>query len=297
MHRLFYFLLLMILCAACQDSSESAYYEEFESNKAAYPSPDMATAEDRASSAMEYDLDEESPQRTTLSERSGQTDLNLAAPNRKIIYTANARMQVDSLENSIQEIIAKTTAIGGFLSSQRIDDDTYQKTATLVLRIPVNGFSNQVNELLELGTFIDYQAMNSQDVSAEWIDLESRLATKREVRDRYIDILRKRAKKVEDILAAEDKIRVITEEIEAREGRLRYLSDQVKMSTFTLEVYQTQEVRTPPPAYVRHFGHEILDSLSNGLSFIKHLLLGVLSVWPLFLLIPFGIWGWRKWRG
>lgn len=280
MHRFIPLIVLLICCFGCQ-SDASATYE----SKAGDFAPQM-----------EESIEIERPRTAEPPPPSGDGGALPQQVNRKIIYTANARMRVDSLEAALQKIAEQVGTAGGFISSQRIDDNSYQKTATLVLRLPVTGFSGQVNQLLKLGNFIDHQALNSQDVSAEWIDLESRLATKREVRERYIEILRKRATKVEDILAAEDKIRAITEEIEAREARLRYLRDQVNMSTFTLEVYQTQEVRTPPPAYVRHFGHEILDSLDNGLSFIKYLLLGVLSIWPLFLLVPFGVWGWRKWR-
>lgn len=281
MHRIPFFIALLLIAAGCAEAESGA--------------------KDYASSQELNDFSITIPPTNTAEPPPPPTPRKEATPapqqNRKIIYTANARMQVDSLETALQTITEMTNNAGGFLSSQRIEDNTYRKTARLVLRLPVVGFSGKVNELLKIGNFIDNQSMNSQDVSAEWIDLESRLATKRAVRDRYVEILRKRANKVEDILAAEDKIRAITEEIEARESRLRFLRDQVNMSTFTLEIYQTQEVRTPPPTYVRHFGHEVIDSLSNGLSFVKYLLLGLLSVWPIFLLLPLGIWGWRRFRG
>lgn len=215
---------------------------------------------------------------------------------RKIIYTAEARMRVDSLDRALERITQILKATGGYLSNQHMQDDTYRKTATLTLRLPVDGFTGSINQLLAIGNFVESQSLNSMDVSAEWLDLESRLATKREVRDRYIEILKKRAKKVEDILAAEEKIRRITEEIEAKEGRLRYLRDQVSMSTFTLTLYQTQEVRDVPPTYVRHFGHEIMDALENGLHIVKGLLLGVISIWPILLLLIPAVWLFRHWR-
>lgn len=290
MHKFLITTTLLLLLFSCGQES-SASYDNYAS-KEAMPTPDqyeeLATSLDKDEMATEM---KEESMPSTSNNADGEVKSN-----RKIIYTANARMRVDSLEKSVAYISRLVNQSGGFVSSQRMEDNTYSKSATLVLRLPVKHFTGQVDRLLELGNFVDHQEINSHDVSAEWVDLESRLATKRMVRDRYIDILRNRAKKVEDILAAEEKIRVITEEIEAREGRLRYLQDQVEMSTFTLEVYQTQEVRETPPEYVRHFGHEILDSLGNGLFFIKHLFLGLLSIWPVFLLIPLIVWGWRKWR-
>ncbi|MEM6772262.1 MAG: DUF4349 domain-containing protein, partial [Bacteroidota bacterium] len=135
-----------------------------------------------------------------------------------------------------------------------------------------------------------------KDVTAEWLDLESRLQTKRDVRDRYIAILRNQAKKVEDILNAEDKIRVITEEIEAKEGRLRYLRDQVSLSTLTLELYETREYRDVGPVTKRSFGSELIAALANGWELVRMLVLGLISIWPLLLLGTGIVWGVRRWR-
>jgi len=45
----------------------------------------------------------------------------------------------------------------------------------------------------------DYIKINTQDVSEEYVDLETRLKTKKEVEARYIEILRSKAKTLEDI--------------------------------------------------------------------------------------------------
>lgn len=283
-------LILLLTFFACSESYEGA-------TSASVDNYDYEETE--SSLKQEMDLDQVTAPSTSPPPPAGESaELPKIeqAGNRKIIYTAEARMRVDSLEDALARINRIVELTGGFLSNQEMRDDTYRKTATLTLRLPVNNFTGSVNRILEIGNFLESQSLNSMDVSTEWLDLESRLATKREVRDRYIDILRKRAKKVEDILAAEDKIRRITEEIEAKEGRLRYLRDQVSMSTFTLSIYETQEVREVPPTYVRHFGHEIMDALGNGLYIIKGLLLGVLSIWPLLLLVVPVVWVYRKWK-
>src|SRR5690606_18336536 len=84
----------------------------------------------------------------------------------------------------------------------------------------------------------DYIKVNAQDVTEEYYDLETRLKTKKEVEARYIEILKSKAKTVEEILIAEDKIRYLREEIEAVEGRLRLLKNKVGLSTIQIEIYQ-----------------------------------------------------------
>jgi hypothetical protein len=216
--------------------------------------------------------------------------------NRKIIYTGSIRMQVDSLSLSMAQVTELVNRAGGFISSQHVTNDHYEKEAKLILRLPVEGFQPAMNSVTELAKFVNSQNLDSRDVSAQWIDLESRLKTKRDVRDRYIEVLRKRAVKVEDILAAEEKIRVITEEIEAKEGRLRYLRDQVSMSTLELTMYQTQEYRSEPDTYRKGFGQKIIDSLAGGFEFIQVLLLFAVSIWPLYFLVPVLVWVYRKWK-
>ncbi|MEM9928440.1 MAG: DUF4349 domain-containing protein, partial [Bacteroidota bacterium] len=158
------------------------------------------------------------------------------------------------------------------------------------MRLPAEQLNGTLDFLPSIAAQIDQQNLDSRNVTAQWMDLEARLQTKRDVRDRYIDILRNRAQKVEDILNAEDKIRVITEEIEAKEGQLRYLRDQVSLSTLTLHLYETVEYRDTGQTYTRSFGSKLGDSLANGWTLVQELILGLVAIWPLLLLIPGGIW-------
>lgn len=215
----------------------------------------------------------------------------------KIIYTAAARGRVENLDSALIRITQRITAAGGYLSNQHRTNSNWEHAATLTIRLPAGALSPTLAYLPEVIVELDYQNLDTRDVSAEWLDLESRLQTKRDVRDRYIDILRNKAKKVEDILNAEDKIRVITEEIEAKEGQLRYLRDQVSLSTMTLELYETREYRNVGPTTTRTFGSELMASLANGWELVREMFLGLASIWPLLILGGLGVWFFRAWRG
>ncbi len=214
----------------------------------------------------------------------------------RIIYTAAARARVEKLDSALARVIRQVTSSGGYLSSQHRTNSTYAHTAQLSIRLPADQLNGTLAFLPQIAADIDYQNLDSRDVTAEWLDLESRLQTKRDVRDRYIDILRNRAQKVEDILNAEDKIRVITEEIEAKEGRLRYLRDQVSLSTLTLELYETVEYRSTSPTVTRGFGSKFLDSLAFGGQMIQDIVLGMVAIWPLLILGVLAFFGVRRWR-
>ena len=82
---------------------------------------------------------------------------------------------------------------------------------------------------------IAFKNISAQDVTEQFIDLETRLKNKRNYMDRYRALLNK-AQTVKDILDIEEKISVIEEEIESTEGRLKYLNNQVDFSTLELQI-------------------------------------------------------------
>lgn len=227
---------------------------------------------------------------------SGQPNPTITATSPKIVYTAAARGRVANLDTALVRLTRQVTTAGGHISNQHRTNSNWEHTATLTIRLPASQLAGTLGFIPSLTEEVDYQNLDSRDVTAEWLDLESRLQTKRDVRDRYIDILRNKAKKVEDILNAEDKIRVITEEIEAKEGRLRYLRDQVSLSTLTLELYETREYRDVGPTTTRSFGSELVASLSTGWELTRDLLLGLVAIWPLLLLGGIVFWLVRRWR-
>ena len=215
--------------------------------------------------------------------------------NQKIIYTGEARARVEQLDTALAQLLTAVDAAGGYVANQHRENSRYRHAVTLTLRLPAERLQPTLALLPRLTAAIDYENLDSRDVTAEWLDLESRLQTKRDVRDRYVDILRNRARKVEDILAAEDKIRVITEEIEAKESRLRYLRDQVGMSTLKLELYETIAAREVGEEVRYTFWDRLGDSFGDSFRIVEGLLLGVVTVWPLLLLGAIGLWLLRRW--
>jgi hypothetical protein len=252
-------------------------------------------SDQRTASADEY-TEEQIPMTTAPAAPPPPSDLPQSAVDQRIIYTASIRARVNDLDSATQQFVRLVNQSGGYVSSQHRTNSPYEYTAELVVRLPAERLQPTLDRLPALTESIDFQNLDSRNVTEEWLDLESRLKTKREVRDRYIDILRNRAQKVEDILEAEDKIRVITEEIEAREGRLRYLRDQVSLSTLTVTLYETQEYRETGDAYTRSFFGRIGSAFAFGWSLIQEIVLGVISLWPVLLVIGLVIYFYRRRR-
>lgn len=204
---------------------------------------------------------------------------------RKIIRTGDVKFKVNSLEKSTKIIQALTQKCNGFIASMNQNNSNYLASNVLSVRVPIDQFDYFLFQMKEEALYADYIRVNAKDVTEEFIDIEQRLKNKKEVQRRYIEILQNKAKTVEDVLAAEEKIRVIQEEIESREGRLRYLKDNIALSTIDIEMYQEIEQVEAAVVYEKGFLAKAKDGFVNGWNFILELLVGLINIWPVLLIV------------
>ena len=127
--------------------------------------------------------------------------------------------------------------------------------------------------------------------SAEYVDNDLRIKSKQKVFERYLELL-KQAKNVEEIMAVEEQIRVIREEIEAKEGRQKFLNDQVSYSTVTLNFYQTTETSSAPeqPFYIKMWRNFVA-----GWDSFFTMIIGLFYLIPYFLLLLGIVYLLKKW--
>lgn len=212
--------------------------------------------------------------------------------NRKLIWRADLEFQVKNVNKSTEEINALSSKHNGFVSDMSLSNNSYRLSNTITIRVPNAKFQAFVSAIKGESIFMDKADITSEDVTEEFVDIEARLKTKREVRDRYIEVLQTKTGSVKDIIEAEEAIRVITEEIEAKEGRLRYLSDRVDLSTVTLTMYEKVKFTDAPDRFEKDYSDEVGESFGTGWQAVKVILLGFISIWPLLLvgLITLGIW-------
>ncbi len=203
---------------------------------------------------------------------------------RKIIRNATIRMKVNNIEDASR--LARNYALqyAGYISDERMENNSYSKENRFTVRVPQQYFDVLMDSISSLSIEIDSKNVSTIDVTEEYVDIESRLNTKREVKERYESILRAKAKTVEEVLNAEEKIRILQEEIEVAEGRLRYLTSNVSYSTIQVDVYEIiEEVEIKKESEFLQFFDDIKGGLRFGLYFIELVIVGLFHIWPLFI--------------
>ncbi len=201
----------------------------------------------------------------------------------KIIKSASARYKVKNVKEATYKIKAIAQKHGAYVSDLRFQNDLYKKENRFTIKVPQLYFDTVMDSVNTIVDFVEYENITTKDVTEEYIDLETRLKTKIEVKQRYENILRKNAKTVEDILKTEDKLRVIQEEIESAQGRLKYLTNKVAFSTIQINLYETVDYIEEPTSYTKTFWDKTKQGLTNGWTFIESFIIFLINIWPLLI--------------
>jgi len=214
---------------------------------------------------------------------------------KKIIKNATLVIEAKSQKSFNDFVHDQVKRTGGYVAEEEQNKSDYKIENIATIKVPVDQFDDLVRSLTSTkDENIVTQKVTSQDVTGEVIDTRSRTEAKRQIRLRYLDLL-KQAKNMEDILKVQGEINNIQEEIEAGAGRVNYLTHAAAYSTVQLTFYEilnpSAEVNKAPG-----FGTRVLNALGNGMDWLGELLVVLLTLWPLWLVAAALVWGFRRWK-
>lgn len=199
----------------------------------------------------------------------------------KIVKTATLKFETADLEKTraqIQKAIGENKA-----SIQRENEgkEGYSIYKKVTIRVPNKNFEKLVNSIGNGVSYFDEKEISSDDVTAEFIDTEARLKTKKILEARYLELLKK-AGKVSEMLEIEQKLSEVREEIESKEGQLKYMQNEVSMSSVNVEFYK---VSPSESGVTQSFGSKMANALETGFLALSSLFLWFLEVWPFIIIL------------
>lgn len=223
-------------------------------------------------------------QRTdAYAEESGQLD----AVEAKVIRDGRMQVNVKDVGKAKIFVDAVLKKYDARTSGEQFENNDYQSTYYIRIRVPSERLDSMVSDLETIDGTVTSKSIDARDVTEEYIDLETRMKNKRSYLEQYRVIL-KGAKTTEDILKVSEEIRQIEEELESVQGRLKYLSDQVALSTLELSLIQTKDYVFKPDRSI-NFVERLKESLSGGWYGFVNFCLFLLRLWPFLILISVGL--------
>ncbi|MCX8106637.1 MAG: DUF4349 domain-containing protein [Ignavibacterium album] len=196
---------------------------------------------------------------------------------RKIIKEGSIRFETTSVIETQKEIRKIVAELGGYIGNENSNNYEGIIEYSLTARVPEDKFNTLIDKVSSLAEKVESKNINSSDVTEEFIDVEARIKTKKELEARYKEILKK-ANRVDEILNIEREMGNLRAEIESLEGRMNYLKNRISLSTLNITFYE--KVSAP-----FGFFSKVKQALHNGWQALLWFIIILISLWPFILLI------------
>ncbi len=221
---------LIFLLAGCSGGSSSEKSEMKEAGKSAELDN---VNEDRVSFSEGKEQDQSAGGKSKSETQAGVAEKE-AVSQRMVIFNAEMDITVKKFENARNALEEKARLYNGYIvqsDSNRYDDD--QQSGTMTFRIPQEHFHAFLNDAEGLSVKVNNRRVSGQDVTEEYVDLESRLKSKKAVEARLLEFM-KEAQKTEDLLKISSDLAQVQEDIDQITGRKKFLENQTAYSTVTI---------------------------------------------------------------
>jgi hypothetical protein len=212
----------------------------------------------------------------------------------RVIRTAQVAVEVrnGAFDSTVDKLFTLSTSLGGYISGSVANSDSGSlRTGTITFQVPANKFTDAITAVRALGT-VQNLAIGGQDVSLQYVDLQTRLKNEEAQRDAMLAILQQ-AKTVGEIIQVQTQIGQITGQIEQLKGQIAYYDHATSFSTISVSVHEAAVAARPVNNDSWGFATALSQGLHGFVSTLNYILVGVGYVGPVLLLIVLGFVAFR----
>ncbi|MEV4380546.1 DUF4349 domain-containing protein [Streptosporangium sp. NPDC049644] len=227
------------------------------------------------------------------SPQTGQ--VRIVPQDRAIVYTAEMTVRAKEVTAAADRARQIVTSVGGYLAMENSDARSDgEGSATLVFKIPPGNYPGTLDRLgRELGTRESLR-QNTEDVTEQVADVESRLKSAKAALDSLRTLL-KRANTIGEVLKVEREVSNRESELESLQARQKTLASQTSAATLTLNlvgpaaVVQKKEDDEPAGFLggLRTGWQAFVVAVKHGLTLLGVLLPWLIVIVPAWLLTAF----------
>jgi len=158
------------------------------------------------------------------------------ARDREVIRTGSMQLSVDHVGDAVDEVRRLTDAAAGFVADER--ELARESEITITVRVPGDAFDDVREQVADLGEVVE-QTVEARDVTAEVVDVETRIESLRKSVERLQGMLGQSGD-VAQLAAVEGELSRREVELEALLGQQRVLEDQVSLGTLTVTLSEDE---------------------------------------------------------
>lgn len=247
-----------------------------------------------------------------------QNAQNTQVDARKIVYTSSLMLEVDNPRQEAQALYGIALKYGGFVSNANVyeygEDEEGNPTfrADIQLRVAATNFNQAQEELRGMANEVVSEQVSTQDVTAEYTDVESRIRNLQRLEEELQILLteaRERSNDMDEVLNIYRELTNVREEIEILQGRINVLSDLVGLATINITliapevtaqiqvVDETWDPGVTAREALRAFTEDLQGLVDDGIWFVftglpRLLILGIVLL--VLYVIGRRVWKWAR---
>ncbi len=238
---------------------------------------------------------------------SGET--SSANPDRLVIQNAQLTIVVTDVNARVKDLEQMATSMGGYVVSVNVSqtyasDGTPVPDAQIVFRVPALQLDAALEEVKKDTVDVQNENRSGQDVTNQYVDLQSRLTAKQAAADQLLKIMQD-AKKTQDVLDVYQQLQQVQSDIEVLKGQIQYYQESAQLSAITVHIIAEKTVKPievggwKPQGVARdaiqnlvYFWQDFVDFLINFFLYVLPVLITIGI--PLFLAFLLLRWLFRK---
>lgn len=186
---------------------------------------------------------------------------------RKVIRTVSVTLETREFDKVLQNVDKLCDEYGGYTESSSVSGDRYyngnrlSRYAQLTLRIPqdkVDEFCENVAE----GTNVVDRSENTEDVTLNYIDTDSRRKSLEAQQERLLELMGE-AENLDEIIKLEERLSQVRYELESAKAQLNHMDNRVDYSTVNLYIDEAESYTVSANTFAERVKVGFMDTIDN----------------------------------
>ena len=235
----------------------------------------------------------------------------VAQPDRIVIKNADLAIVVSDVNGHMKDIQNMAQQMGGFVVSSNLyksytNNNVQVPEAQIVVRVPAEKLDDALTQIKKDTVDVQNETISGQDVTSEYVDLQSRLKNLQDAESQLNGIL-KSATDTTDVVTIFNQLVSYREQIEVIKGQIKYYDESAALSSITVRII-AEETTQPivigkwePKGIALQAVQDLINFLKNFTEFAIRFVIYILPSWlivgiPLYLIFLGGRAIFRKMR-
>lgn len=230
---------------------------------------------------------------------SNSAGVEAASVERLVIQNADISIVVSEVETHMKNIQTMAQQMGGFVVSSNLyqsyaSNNIKVPEAQIAIRVPSEKLDDALEQIKKDAVEVQNETRSGQDVTAEYVDLKSRL-TNLEAAEEQLNEIMQSATATEDVVNVFNQLVYYREQIEIVKGQMKYYEEAAALSAITIHIIAEEKDQPlqigkwEPKGIAKDAIQDLIYFYQDFVDFVIRFVIYTLPVWitigvPLYLI-------------